>query len=294
MNGFSIFVSLLAGVSGAAFSWVLLTNLWDYYDKWRSRVTAETSEEFEEMLYNMSPEHFINISIGTAIGAGALAFLLFGKSASGWNWTTGILFGSLAAVVTIIIARGFLKLMRKRRLERFNDQLEEALMSMSNSLRAGFSIMQAIEMVIKQRRKPISIEFKLMVQQTKLGVNFDEALSNAARRIGSEDFLLTVSAIRTARTTGGDLTGVFDRLAVMIRERRRIQRRIQTLTAQGRLQGLVLGLLPMLLLFVLYVMEPEMVRGFFGNPLGIVLFLFVIGLEACGYLVIRKIVSIDI
>ena len=114
------------------------------------------------------------------------------------------------------------------------------------------------------------------------------------KRVESEDFYLVANAIITARQTGGDLTGVFDRLATMIRERLRIKRRIMTLTAQGRLQGIVLGSLPLVLLGILYLMDPEMIRNFFTQPIGIFLFFVVIMLEIGGFLVIRKIVNIDI
>lgn len=274
--------------------WALgkLVTLW--MERWRARFIEQTEVELDEMLLQLPAARIINYSLVAAGGGGLIAFFVFGGAGSGWNWKIGLLFALLVAAAVLIGARVILRVLRTRRRERFNDQLEEALMGMSNSLKAGFSITQAIEMVVKQNHHPISIEFKLMLQQTHLGMSFEEALHNMARRVQSEDFFLVASAISTARQTGGDLTGVFDRLSVMIRERLRIQRRVRTLTAQGRLQGIVLGSLPMLLLLVLYMLDADMVKDFFARPLGLVLFLVVVALEAAGFLVIRKIVNIDI
>ncbi len=287
-------IALMAAAAAAAGTWFLGDILARLMEQWRARFQAEAELELEEMFYQMPADKFINYSLSAAGAAAALAFLLVGGAGRSGNLQIGLLFAMLAFAAVILFSRFFLRLLKKHRLEKFNDQLEESLMGMSNSLKAGFSIVQTIEMVVKQNKQPISVEFKLMLQQTRLGMSFDEALQTMEQRVKSEDFSLVSSAIRTARTTGGDLTGVFDRLAVMIRERRRIQRRVRTLTAQGRLQGMVLGCLPMFLLLVLFFLDPQMVKNFFTQPLGIALFILVLILEGCGFLVIRKIVSIDI
>ena len=264
-------------------------------EQWRRRFLEEAEMELQEMLMQMPAAQVLHYSLLVAVGLAVLAFVLMAPGRDRFNWQFGLTAAAVVFVTAMILSRSVLKWLRQQRLSKFNDQLEEALLSMSNALKAGFSINQAVEMVVKQNNNPISLEFKLMIQQTQLGMSFDDALRNMARRVQSEDFTLVASAISTARQTGGDLTGVFARLAAMIRERLRIQRRIRVLTAQGRLQGTVLGLLPMALLAILYFfVDPELVRNFFGNPIGLVLFGVVVVLEVCGYLVIRKIVNIDI
>lgn len=287
-------ICCLAGLSVAGLVYVGAKGAGKGYDAWRRRFQSEADMAMEEMLYLLPGQKYTNYSLGAASLAAAVVFL--GVTASGrtWNWHGGFIFGAGAFVLTIAAARFLLRLLRARRLEKFNDQLEESLLSMGNALKAGFSIMQTIEMVVKQNRYPISIEFSLMFQQTRLGMSFDDALKNMAQRVHSEDFDLVASAIRTARQTGGDLTGVFERLAALIRERRRIQRRIMTLTAQGRLQGRVLAGLPFILLGVLYLLDPAMITDFFTRPVGIALLLVVLVLETLGFLVIRRIVNIEI
>ena len=287
-------VGAMAAVAAACGAWAAGAIGMKAFDAWRSRMVAEADVSFTETLSQMPAARFINLSLAASALAAGLAFAACGNLGVNWSWPLAFGGGVAAFFGAVMTARWLLRFLQKMRLEKFNDQLEESLLGMSNALRAGFSIVQAIEMVVKQRRQPISVEFSLMLQQTRLGMSFDDALKNMCNRVKSEDFELVSGALRTARMTGGDLTGVFDRLAAMIRERRRIQRRIQTLTAQGRLQGRVLALLPMFLLLVLYWMKPEMVRDFFAQPVGIALFIFVLILETCGFLVIRKIVNIDI
>lgn len=264
-------------------------------DRWRDRFLSEAEMEMEEMLMQIPADKFLNYSLILGALLSVAAFFFTAPGQNGWNWKFGFFAAIATFIASLIATRYALKLLKTRRLRKFNDQLEEALMSMGNALKAGFSINQAVEMVIKQKKNPISLEFKLMIQQTQLGVGFDDALINMAKRVESEDFQLVATAIITARQTGGDLTGVFARLADVIRERLRIERRIRTLTAQGRLQGIVLSLLPVALLAILYFfVDPVIVRNFFTNPIGIVAFIIVVILQICGFLVIRKIVNIDI
>ena len=293
-QGYIYLASFLAALASGTGVWAAVHLGQKVFANWRTRMVSEADVPMGEMLYQMPAERYINRSMLAAAGVAVLVFCVAGHLGGGWSWPFALIGGTAAFFGAVAFARWLLTFLQKMRLEKFNDQLEESLLGMSNALRAGFSITQAIEMVVKQKRQPISVEFSLMLQQTRLGMSFDEALRNMCARVKSEDFDLVSGAIRTARVTGGDLTGVFDRLAAMIRERRRIQRRIQTLTAQGRLQGRVLASLPMFLLLILYWMKPEMIKNFFSQPIGIVLFLFVLLLEVCGFLVIRKIVNIDI
>ncbi len=262
-------------------------------DRLKAKYIEQTEMELEEMLIQLPAKRLINHSL---IIAGLLAFFMFivgSLAGRSFSPQSGAMLGIITFAGILGACRGLIILLKKRRLEKFNDQLEDALLSMSNALKAGFSITQAIEMVIKQNLQPISIEFKLMLQQTKLGMTFDQALQNMAERVNSEDFFLVSTAIATARQTGGDLTGIFDRLAALIRERLRIQRKITSMTAQGRLQGIVLGLLPLVLLLVFFVLDPSLIQ-FFSTPKGIILLIIVLLLETFGYLTIRKIMSIDI
>jgi tight adherence protein B len=154
--------------------------------------------------------------------------------------------------------------------------------------------MQTFETVVRDGENPIAQEFSVFLQETRVGVSFDDALRNMERRIGSDDLSLVVMAIETARKTGGNLTEVFERIAHTIRERMRIEVRIRTLTAQGRLQGFVVGAMPLVIGVALMIVDPNMMMPFLYSTAGLVVIGAVVILVAMGGIVIRKIVNIDV
>ena len=263
-------------------------------DDLRRRMLEETELELRELLLQLPANQLISAAAALGSFGGVLAFFVVGAMGRGFDISAGIVAAVVVFVVALLLPKLILRILRQRRREKLGNQLEEALGSMSNSLKAGFSIQQALEAIVQQGHQPISVEFKMVIQQTRLGMSLDDALRDMARRVQLEDFQLTSSAIAAARITGGDLTGVLERLAHMIRERRRIQRRVQSLTAQGRLQGLLLAVLPFLMLLLFFAIRPKMIIGFFQAPIGIACFILCMILQGIGYLFIRKIVNIDI
>ena len=167
-------------------------------------------------------------------------------------------------------------------------------MTMSNALRAGFSIQQSFEAVAKEDMPPISQEFSHLLQQTRVGVRFEDAMDNLDGRVGSEDLTLMIRAIETARLTGGNLTEVFEQIAATIRERLRIEGRIKSLTAMGRMQAIVVGFIPLGILFAMMAIDPVMMKGFIHSGTGISLIGLALILEITGALMVRKMVTIDV
>jgi tight adherence protein B len=192
------------------------------------------------------------------------------------------------------IPRRVLAVLKQRRLERFNLQLVDSLVNMSNALKAGFSLQQAIELVVKEGQNPISQEFGMYLHQMRVGLPMEEALASLQKRVGSADLNLMVSAFETARQTGGNLTEVFEKIAHTIRERLRIELRIKTLTAQGRLQGIIVGAMPLLLGVAMFFLDPVMMMTFLHSAFGLAMLAGVIILEFLGALMIRKIIRIDV
>ena len=200
----------------------------------------------------------------------------------------------MAAILLFPLPRFILRQLRKRRIAKFNEQLEDVLMGISSSLKAGFSIQQAIEEVGEEGRPPISVEFRLLAQECRLGVPLTQALDNMNRRLGSEDFELVATAIITARQTGGELTGALERLAGLIRERLRIARKLHAITAMGRMQAWMIGVMPFALMIGINYVAPSLMEGLFDSIIGYVLLAVVLLLDVIGFLVIRKITTIDI
>jgi tight adherence protein B len=170
----------------------------------------------------------------------------------------------------------------------------DALMNVSNSLRAGFSLHQAFEMVQREMGNPISQEFRLLNQELRFGVSMQDALNHLLERMPSEDLDLVATAIIISRDVGGNLTEVFENIAATIRSRHRLYGKIKALTAQGKWQaGLICSLPPLLGLAINYV-NPEMMRYVYTEPEGWVLIAVIVILQVMGVFTILKIVDIDV
>ena len=188
----------------------------------------------------------------------------------------------------------YAKWLNARYVRKFDEQLTDALGTMSNALRAGFSISQAFESVAESDMHPISDEFALLLQQMRVGMSFDDALASLDKRIDSDDITLVVTAIDIARKTGGNLTEIFDSISETIRARMRIERKVRTLTAQGRLQGIIVSLMPFFLCGVMTVMKPGMMIPFLTSLNGIVCLAGASVMVLIGWIIIRKIVTIKV
>ena len=207
--------------------------------------------------------------------------------------------GQLVAGVTGAVAGFFfpfilVNMKIARRMTAFNGQLGDALILIANSLRTGYSFMQASDMVAQEMRPPISSEFSRAVKEMNLGVTIEDALANLGKRINSEDLDLVLTAVLIQRQVGGNLSEVLDNIARTIRERVRIRGEIRTLTAQGRISGIIVSLLPVVLGLVIYLLNPEYVKLLFVHPVGKIM-LGVAGLgQVIGIIVIRRIVDIEV
>jgi len=182
----------------------------------------------------------------------------------------------------------------ERRRDKFNAQLPDALATMSNALRAGFSISQAFDSVVEMGDAPISEEFKILQQQLRIGMSFEDALESMSKRVGSDDLTLVTTAILISRKTGGNVTEIFDKISDTIRARQKIERKVKTLTAQGRLQGIIVSLMPVFLGVLMTVIKPQMMIPFLLSGVGALSLLAMIVLIAFGWLIIRKIIKIDV
>ncbi len=256
--------------------------------------SQSASRELENLFLFIPANRIASISQSAGLMGFVTGFLLFGDPTQPGGLLGGLVGGLMLFFLIRLIPVVVIGIMKKRRLEQLNLQLTEALVTMSNSLRAGFSIQQAFETIVQEGRKPIAQEFGVFVQQTRVGVRFEDALANMEERVKSEDLTLVVRAIEISRQTGGNLTEVFDIIATTIRERTRIEGKIKSMTAMGRLQGIVVGLVPVFLLVIMTIIDPGMMKAFFTDLLGVSLLVLVVVLLSIGAFVIHKIVSIQV
>ena len=262
--------------------------------RYRERFLEEASTELDDVLIQMPAGRVLDLSLGVATAGMIVAAILFSTRVESFSWKWGWLLILGIGVVLFWLPRLVLRYLKVRRLQKFNIQLEEALGMISSSLKAGFSINQALDEVADQNIHPVSVEFRLLTQEIRLGVPLEQALENMNRRLGSEDFELVATAILTARQTGGELTGTLERVAALIRERVKISNKVRALTAMGRLQALVIALMPFVLMFMMSWASPALMDEFYASPLGIVAVIMVVVLDVLGFLWIRKITTIDV
>ncbi len=288
--------SLLAFVSVTLATYVVADVIGFVSLRYRDRYLEEARLELDDILIQMPVGRVLDLSLAlsaTAMILTVLASIGVGGAGAG-SIRSGLLVGLLAACLVFPAPRLLLRFLRARRLKKFNEQLEDVLMSISSSLKAGFSINQAIDEIAAEGRPPISVEFRLLAQECRLGVPLTQALENMNRRLGSEDFELVATAIITARQTGGELTSTLERLAGLIRERMRINGKLHAITAMGRMQAWLISAMPFVLLFGIWQFAPAILEGVFDSFIGYAMIGGVVVLVVCGFLVIRKITTIDI
>lgn len=228
-------------------------------------------------------EEFVTIWLGLALLVPGLVWLMT------LNW--GLAF--LAVAAGGIGPHLYLKSRIEKRRLQLNQQLGDALIIMANALRAGFSFQQAMETVRQELPAPISLEFEWTLREMNLGAGTEEALLNIGERAGSEDLDMVVTAVLIQRQVGGNLAAIMENISHTIRERARIKGEIRTLTAQGRISGLIIGFLPVILFFFLLTINPTYMSVMLNHPAGIYMLGGALVSEIIGALIINKIVEID-
>jgi tight adherence protein B len=207
----------------------------------------------------------------------------------------------VAALIGFMLPRFWLGRRKSGRLNAFNKQLPDTITLLANALRAGSSFLQAIELVVRESRPPVSTEYGRVIREVNLGLPFEQALENMVRRVRSDDLELMATAISIQHTVGGNLAEILDSIAYTIRERVRIKGEIRTLTAQQRLSGYVVGFLPIGLAGFLFIAAPGFMEPMFANPpavlglpAGVVILIFGGFMMFMGFMFIRKIVDIEV
>jgi tight adherence protein B len=193
-----------------------------------------------------------------------------------------------------ILPRVLLNKLRARRLLNIEQQLPDALLVIAGGLRAGVSLSHALQQLVRETRPPVSQEFDLVLREQRLGVSLDESLESLAQRVPLQSVTLFVSAMRVANETGGSLAEALERASQTLRSKIAMEGKIAALTAQGKLQAWIVGLLPVILFLVLSKLEPDAMNLLWTTRMGWGVVAVVILMEFFGILFIRKIVAIDV
>ena len=247
-----------------------------------TKINKILAEELEKSDISKKTEDFIIIWIVVTFIPGLLFMLIFKNQ----------LIAPMLMIIGAVAPIMYMKSKQKKRRDMFESQLSDALMIASNCLKSGLTFNQAMDTISSECDDPIKSEFKRTVNEITFGSSQDEALEAMAKRVKSEDFDLVVSAVSIQRQTGGNLSEILDTIAGTIRERYKIKGEIKTMTGQGRVSGMIIGVLPIALLLIMSLINKELIMTLFTTTIGKTLIIISVCLETVGAIVINKIVTI--
>jgi tight adherence protein B len=244
----------------------------------QAKKVSQAEKQLEEMFVVVKREKlFLYYTLSPLMLAGAI-FFLFNQP----------FFALIGGVVGFILPAFIIKHMEHRRKQKFQNQLVDGLMMISSSLKGGLSLLQAIEVLAEEMPAPISQEFGLILRENKMGLTLDDSLKRLNARMNIEELGLMITSILVARETGGDLTKVFSRLSNTIRDNRKLRENMRTLTMQGRLQGMVMSVLPFLFIWWVLTFNRHHFDIMLSTDKGRSLLIIAIVLQITGLVLIRK------
>ena len=275
--------------------------LFDRFDQATSGYVAWMVEMFDKMFLTV-PARWCVASIVVSMGAfAALGLWLTSGLPSGTGYNilrlvicSFLAFGPFKIPLGGNLPRFVVKRLWSMRIKRFEDQLLDALSFLSNGLKSGLSVVQAMEMVKEELPNPIAQEFGVVLNEQRLGLPLEDALLNLEKRIDTEDVQILVTSINILRQSGGNLAETFDTIGFTIRERKKVEGKIKSLTAQGVSQGIIIVFMPFALAGILYMFDPILISRLWTTALGWVFIGAMLFLQTCGALLIKKIVTIRV
>ncbi len=271
---------------GIVIFWSIIQVGRDLMAKQKQSITRQSEEEggLRDMFIAVDPQKLFYYNM-------AALFIVPGLL---WGFTENAVLVVGAAIFIIIFPRLYVRWLKKRRFDQFEKQLPDALLMVSGAMRAGASLTVAMESMVKEQKPPLAQEFDLLLREQRVGVDFDTALKNMEKRLPIQDFIMVVSGMRISREVGGNLADILETLADTLRMKHQMEGKIKALTAQGKMQGLVMTSLPLFLMFILTHMEPEAMAPLYDTLVGWATLSVIAVMEVIGYVAIQKIVSIDV
>ncbi len=269
---------------GALLFWFSVRAVTSGVNRYEASFTSTARTQLAQMFLFIDTSNLLTLNALALVAAAVIGYLVMGSVPG----------AAVCCVFAFFLPRLLFKFFRQRRVQQFRDQMPDAIMLVSGALRAGASLSSALAQMVEEMRPPVSQEFDLFLREQRLGVPFETALDSFEQRMAVEEMLLLSAALRVSRETGGNLAETLERLAETLRAKLTIEGKIRALTAQGKLQGIVVGLLPVMLILVLRKMEPEAMSLMFHAWYGWATLAFIAVMEAVGALIIRKIVNIDV
>ena len=273
-------VAILAAASAGLAGHAAIAALAGALRRYRARYGLDSTAALTEALPHLGPADVRRLALALALAASAAGASIAGVPGA----IAGTIFGGAAPPLLV-------STMRARWIRRFDRQLIDALETVASGLQAGLSLQQALEAAASGSGSPLREELGLALREIRMGADPDDALDALAARVPSEELALFVAGTTLARQTGGNLASAYRTIAAALRERFRVEGKLRALTAQGRMQGWIIGALPVGLALVLHRLRPDLVDPMLAHPFGWAIVSAVVLLEAAGFFWIRRIVT---
>lgn len=267
-----------------ALAWVFLTVGGRWAKRAQTSLVSDTSESLGSMFIFMGARQLLLVNLFVAIALPLVVLLL----------SSNIFLAGIAFVAGLLLPRKIVAFIRQRRLNQIELQLPDVLLMLSGSIRAGASLQLGLEAVAQDAQPPLSQEFDLLLRELRVGVDFGIALKNLEERAPLPDMLLVTSAMSLSRDVGANLSETLTSVASTLKNKQALEGKIRSLTAQGKMQGVVMAGLPIFLIVVLKFMEPEAMEPLFTRWYGWVTVAIIAVMTMIGYHFIRKITTIDV
>lgn len=284
MSGNLTLVVGMIAIAALVMVWTVFQLVGNVLARQRATIQEQAGTSLKDMFIFIDPAKMFRLN----------AIALFVLPTLVWFLSDNLLFAAAAAVLIILLPRLAVGYLQKKRMRLLETQLPDALLMVSGSMRAGAALTVALESMVAETQPPIGQEFELLLREQRVGVDFDTALRNMEARIPLQDFTMVISALRISREVGGNLADILESLADTLRRKHTMEGKIDALTAQGRMQGIVMTCLPIFLIIVLRFMEPDAMAPLFNTLYGWAVLGVVGVMEIIGYVFIRKIVNIDV
>ena len=278
-----VLCALLLAVAVCALALLVSRRVADNLDHYRRQFSRRAELEMADMFIFTSGRQVVILTLVLLMLVPVLLELLFQLP----------VVTAAGIVVTLLTPHLMFSHLRKARLKKFEEQLPDAFMLLSSSLQSGASLNMALENVVHQSPAPLNQEFGLLIKNIRLGVTLEEALIKLEKRLPLPSFIMASSAIRISREVGGNLVETINGMAAMLRRKKVMEGKIDSLTAQGRAQGTFMAMLPIMLAIILSFIEPEAMRQLYTTRNGLMVLAVMVVMEVLGFMFIKKITRID-
>ncbi len=278
-----IIIDLTVFLTIGLLCWVATRIFLDAMCKYEQTYVEQTSRTLTGMFIFMDPQRLFYLNLAVMLIAVLGAFFL----------TKNPVVIVIISVICFVGPKFWIYMQKKLRISKFESQLVDTLVMMSSALRSGMNVFQAMELIEKEQAPPTSQEFGLVLREYKLGVHLEQALENLAGRVKLDDLNIWVICMNIVLEAGGNLTEMLDTLAEVIRERKKLDLKIKSATAQGKMQAVVVTLLPTGIGLMMYWMDNAMMMRMFNTTLGMIMLGVMVILQVSGFVMIRKITTLE-